>query len=245
MSKELKKVDPQGIVVPDGFSVEKLLSQAIDKGVTVDTMERLLAMRRELKKEHSEEAFNSAMAMFQAECPVIKKEKSVQNKDGNSVRYKFAPLDSIVKQTKDIIRKHGFSYTFDTIVEGLTVKAICKVTHDQGHSETSQFQVSIDGKAFMNEQQKFASALTFAKRYAFCNAFGILTGDDDNDGKSNDKVEASSYEKVLGLIKSSKIVGNLIKIDELIVKDKTLTEDQKKSLAKMIRDKVSQIENNG
>ena len=28
-----------------------------------------------------------------------------------------------------------------------------------------------------------AAAQTFAKRYAFCNAFGILTGDDDNDAQ--------------------------------------------------------------
>jgi hypothetical protein len=35
----------------------------------------------------------------------------------------------------------------------------------------------------MNEPQRFASALTFAKRYAFCNAFGILTGDEDDNAE--------------------------------------------------------------
>ena len=37
---------------------------------------------------------------------------------------------------------------------------------------------------FMNRQQSFASATTFAKRYAFLDALGILTGDDDNDARS-------------------------------------------------------------
>src|SRR3990167_3791525 len=35
----------------------------------------------------------------------------------------------------------------------------------------------------MNAAQKVASALTYAKRYAFCNAFGILTGDADDDAR--------------------------------------------------------------
>ena len=39
----------------------------------------------------------------------------------------------------------------------------------------------IDKDAFMNSQQQYGSASTFSKRYAFCNAFGILTGDEDND----------------------------------------------------------------
>ena len=33
----------------------------------------------------------------------------------------------------------------------------------------------------MSQTQVEAAALTFAKRYAFCNAFGILTGDEDTD----------------------------------------------------------------
>jgi hypothetical protein len=37
----------------------------------------------------------------------------------------------------------------------------------------------------MNEQQKYASALTFAKRYSFCNSLGILTGDEDTDGRTD------------------------------------------------------------
>jgi hypothetical protein len=33
----------------------------------------------------------------------------------------------------------------------------------------------------MSDTQVTAAALTFAKRYAFCNVFGILTGDEDNE----------------------------------------------------------------
>ncbi len=231
------------VAVKQDFSIEKLLSEAVKSGATIETMERLLAMRRELKAEKAQEEYNAAMSDFQKDCPIIKKDKQVLNKDKSSVRYKFAPIDSILRQTKEFIQKHGFSYTINTKVEGLTVKAICKVTHTFGHSEESEFQVPIDPDGYMNNQQRFASALTFAKRYAFCNAFGILTGDEDNDAKSNDKVEPGAYEKVLGYIKTGKTIGYLIKVEESLNADSALTKAQKEGLTKMLRDKVAILEN--
>lgn len=165
-------------------SAEALISRAIDKNVSVETMEKLLAMRRELKKEFAKEMFDESMAKFQGECPVIGKDKAVLNKDKTTTRYKYAPLDIIVKQAQEYLKNNGFSFSINTEVENSWVTAICKVTHKLGHSEISQFKIPIDPEAFMNQQQKFASALTFAKRYAFCNAFGILTGDEDDDGIS-------------------------------------------------------------
>lgn len=169
-------------IAPQNQSAESLISQAINKGVSVDTMERLMKMRREMKEEYAKEQFDKSLADFQSECPVIKKTKNVLNKDKVSTRYKYAPLDAIVNQVRPLLQRHGFSYSINAKVENSTVMAIMKVTHRAGHSETSEFQIPIDPDAFMNQQQKFASALTFAKRYAFCNAFGILTGDDDDDG---------------------------------------------------------------
>ncbi|MFA5050994.1 MAG: ERF family protein [Patescibacteria group bacterium] len=245
--KEVKVVEEKKEVaeIKNDFSIQQLLSEAVAKGVPVETMERLLVMRRELKAEQALEAFNSSMAIFQRECPIIKKDKVVMNKDKTTARYKFAPLESIIRQTRTLIEKNGFAYSFDTKTELKTVKVFCKVTHILGHEKVSEFQVDIDPESYMNAQQKYASALTFAKRYAFCNAFGILTGDTDNDAKSNDKEEKSSYQKVLEIIKSSKTVGNLIKTDELVKSSQNLNTKEKEQLSKMIKDKVGEIEKNG
>ena len=161
-------------------SAEVLISQAIEKNVPVETMERLLAMRTQLKAEAAKEAYNTAMSAFQSECPTIVKSSSVKGKDGKD-RYKFAPLDAILKTVKPLLKTHGFSYSVDTIVEENWVTVMCKTTHSDGHSEVSQFKVPVDKDGYMSQPQKFASALTFAKRYAFCNAFGILTGEEDDD----------------------------------------------------------------
>jgi len=197
-----KKIKESKEMVMVNNQAEILIAQAIDKGVPVDTMERLLVMRRELKAEHAKEQFHKAMATFQSECPIIKKTKPVYNKDGKTVRYRYAPIDSILNQVKGLIQKYGFSYTIDTVNENEKVKAICTVTHAAGHSQTSSFDLPIDKSAFMNNQQQFASALTFGKRYAFMNAFGILTGDEDNDAKgASDSMDVQKgFDKLMKMI---------------------------------------------
>lgn len=162
------------------FSIETLLEKAVENKVDVGTMEKLLNMRKQLKEEWAKEKYFEALSNFQNELPVLKKTSVVKNKDG-SVRYKYTPLEDIITQTKDLIKKHGFSYYIDSKIEGGYVVATCKVFHLSGHSETSQFFAPIDNDAYMNAPQKVASALTYAKRYAFCNAFGILTADEDDD----------------------------------------------------------------
>jgi hypothetical protein len=165
------------------------ISQAIEKNVPAETIERLLAVWQQVKAENARDAFTEAMSAFQGECPVIEKKKVVRNKDG-TIRYTYAPLEKIVVAVKDILRKNGLSYTLDTTHKEGHVKAICKVTHILGHAETSSFEVPIDTEGFMNQPQKYASALTFAKRYAFCNALGILTGDEDDDATNADTEHA-------------------------------------------------------
>lgn len=178
----MKKEKGVAVVSPQGTSIEAILSQAIDKGTPVETMERLLAMRRELKAEAAKEAYDRAMAAFQAECPTIEKTKAVKTRDGQ-LAYKYAPIESIVKQVAPYLQKHGFSYSTGMELKESGVKVTVRTTHELGHSEESSMEVPLGNKtAVMSDTQVTAAAQTFAKRYAFCNAFGILTGDEDNDG---------------------------------------------------------------
>lgn len=165
------------------ISVERIISTAIQSNVPVETMERLLAMRKDLKAEFAKERFDEAMAQFQGECPVIKKTKAGGKTHSGQVAYYYAPLESIVEQVKDLITKHGFSYLVKTEPKDNAVKVTVIVKHTSGHSESSNVEVPLGTRTgVMSAPQVTASAITFAKRYAFCNAFGILTGDEDNDG---------------------------------------------------------------
>lgn len=168
-------------VVQQTNSVDVLIGKAIEKGMTAETMEKFLAMRRELKAEAAKEAFDSAMADFQGDCPIIEKKKSAKNAQG-TVMYSYAPLDSIVEQVGSIISRHGLSYSFETDNKPERVAVTCIVKHRAGHQEKSVMETSLGNKTqIMSGPQQIAATVTFNKRYAFCNAFGIMTGDEDID----------------------------------------------------------------
>ena len=171
---------------------EVLISQAIDKGSPIDTLERLMALRKEVLAEKAREAFNAAMAAFQDECPVIEKTKVVRTKSGAEA-YKYAPIESIVSQVKGVIQKHGFRYSTTMKLGEKTVTVFCRVVHHLGHEEVSEMEVPIsEGTQIMSKSQVVAAASTFAKRYAFLNAFGIMTGDEDNDAAKQEEPQAKA-----------------------------------------------------
>lgn len=160
-----------------------LIAKAIDANVSIDTMERLLALRDRLQAEQARQQFFAALAAFQGACPIIPKSKTATiTSQRGSYKYSYAPLDVIVRHVSPLLQQHGLSVSFNTaIVDGTLLVSSCTVHHVAGHHETSDFRVPIDAEARMNDAQKVASASTYAKRYAYCNALGILTGDEDDD----------------------------------------------------------------
>lgn len=197
-------------------SVDSLLSQAVKAGASIDTLERLMALRKEMQAEAAREAFNLAMAAFQAECPVIKKTKSVKTNEGK-VAYSYAPIDSVIEQVKVLLQKHGFRYLVTMEYKDDKVKAICRITHTLGHEEISSFEVPLGNKTqIMSQSQVVAAASTFAKRYAFLNAFGIMTGDEDSEEALAVKDGVDQTDEVLDALRKCDslkvyrvIIGNI------------------------------------
>lgn len=202
---------------PVSISIEAIITQAIANNVPIETMEKILAMRRELKQEYAKEQFNKSMSAFQAECPAIIKTKVVKTNSGQDA-YRFAPLDAIIAQTKELIRAHGFSYRIQTETLTDSVKSTCIVQHSEGHSEQSSFEVPLGNRTnVMSQTQVVAAALTFAKRYAFCNAFGIMTSDEDTDAKKETLSPIEAIDKLKGALTLEELkitylsLGNLTK----------------------------------
>lgn len=178
-------------------SVEGFISAAIQQQLPVETIERFLAMRKELKQDQAKEAFTIAMANFQKDCPVIAKTKIVKDKQGQE-RYRFAPIDSIILQVKHVLGANQLSYDFteERNKEEGTVTVTCTITHSLGYTKSSSFTVEIGEESFMTDTQKYAARNTFAKRYAFCNVLGIATGDEDTDAKEIQSPETKKQAKL-------------------------------------------------
>ena len=169
------------------LSPQELLGKAIAKG-DINTLERLLQMRRELEEERAKKEYMQALARFQRICPVIPKTKIVRNKakDGEegTIRYRYAPLDLIIGLVHQPLADCGFSYMIEGEQKENAFTAIVQGYHAGGHSKSSRMTVPIMASDYMTAPQSVASAQTFSKRQAFCNLWGIVATDTDDDAQS-------------------------------------------------------------
>lgn len=217
MKKEIIEIkEPKG-----NPTVEVLISQAITEKLPIETMEKLFALKERHDANVAKEAYVSAMSTFQSVCPIIEKTKKVLNKDGRTVRYQYAPIDAIAEQIKKPLADNGLSYKWEVENKVGFINATAIVTHRLGHSEKSSFEVPIDTEGYMTAPQKYASALTFAKRYSLCNILGISTGEEDTDATD------VGGEKDVKDVKS-KIVFLLRSLGKETKDKDTITQDVKK-----------------
>lgn len=185
-SKKIKKSTAIQVKNIKGDEVSGFIQQAIESKLPVETMERLFTLLKDVKAEKARESFVVALAEFQSTVPIIKKTKKVLNKD-SSLRYMYAPMDSVIEQIKGPLAKNGFSYNWDSTREEKHIKVICKLTHINGHSETSTFDIPIVESQYMTSPQSYATAQSYAKRYTLLNVLGIGTADEDTDATDSVK----------------------------------------------------------
>lgn len=208
------------------INIEILIQQAINKKVSISALKEILDMREKLKKEWAKEEFNKSMSGFQSECPIIKKTKGVKTKSG-ATAYKYAPIEVLDADTKKLREKYGFSYKTDqqTFLDNneRQVKAIVTVTHKFGHSEVTEMTVPLGNKTdIMSNSQVTAAAYTFAKRYAFKNAFGITEIDEDDETllKKLDENKLDLDDESINKINNAKDKKELIEITNKLGREK-------------------------
>jgi len=221
-TKQETKQEIEIIESPQIQSVESLISKAIENGLTAETMEKFLAMRRELKAEFAREEFIKAMSAFQSECPIVKSSKDGGKvKETGKVAYRYAPMEDVANdEIRKLIAKNGLSYTIKSGRKDGVFFATCIKSHIAGYSEETTFEVSTASKTgVMSEAQAEAAAMSFATRYAFRNAFGIIVGGDDDEDKlsESEKKQFDSLKKEMsdGAIHYRKEIDKADSIEKL------------------------------
>lgn len=185
--------------------VMSIMRLVVERGGSVETLERLVALKERVDDRAAAEKFNAAMAAFQAECPSIQRKSIAEfaTNGGGKMAYRFATLDQINKVTQPLLSKHGLSRTWDSSVEGDKLKCVCTIRHVGGHSQSASFTCPTESKAGMSAQQKFASALTYAERQSLIQVLGLTTCDPDIDGATLAPITFEQVEKLEALIKTS------------------------------------------
>lgn len=173
------------MVMPPALTPIDLLHAAIERGIDPAGIKTLSEVMLSMQARQAEQAFNTALARFQAECPVVLKKKSIAfpTKSGGSFTSRYAEMSSIVEEVRELLTNCGFSYSFDREVDEKTVRVWCVIRHTEGHQTRTLFSVPLDKGNKLSDAHAVAGATTFCERYAFRGALGITTGDVDNDGK--------------------------------------------------------------
>src|SRR5262245_21390159 len=74
-----------------------LIAQAIEKGLDVESLERLMALYERWQTEQARRAYTEALAKFQSIIPRLPKKKRVKfpSKSGGEVDYFYCPLSDM------------------------------------------------------------------------------------------------------------------------------------------------------
>lgn len=176
---------PEGERLPAGADdgVNALIRMALQDDVSVEKLERLMAMKERHEEREARRAFFHSRASFQEECPPILKAKDGLRTKSGKVVSKYAPLDQILTTAGPVLRKHGFSWSWNSRTEDGQQHIDCVLTHEMGHSEVSTFSAPVQKiSSLTSGAQDHAGAATYGRRQSFVMVTGIYTADEDMDG---------------------------------------------------------------
>lgn len=228
------KVDSQSPALP----LDSLYRMAVEKDFDAEKMQKVIDIVNAERARQSREAFEFNFAEMQRELPAIVKDKSAKDRGGKET-YRYASLESVLKQVQSIVWKHGFSYSWrnETVADGAT-RVICSIS-GYGHTREAYFDIPIlEASAWTNAIQQMGSATSYGKRYSLCSALGITIQDEDDDGKSFDLDEIMATSEAVGKIKAATSLEELGKLwagiyneyksDDALIKLLIAAKDEKK-----------------
>jgi hypothetical protein len=178
-----------------------LLAMAVEKGADPDQLGKLLDLQERFERNEAAKAFGVALAKFQAACPPIVKNRSIDLGGGKGPLY--ANLDDIIRVVAPVLRDCGLAVTFSaSITDAGMLRAVCKV-HCGAHVEVSEITLPVPAQMRVNDTQKMGAALSYAKRYALCAALNIVVTDEDNDAAALDMefVTDAQAQEIVDLLK--------------------------------------------
>jgi hypothetical protein len=186
-----------------------MIQMAVEKGMTGEDLQALLAARREWEADEAKKSYNHALADFQREAPIIEKADKAHNK-------KYAALDRIWRTVRPLLTEKGLSVTWHKTTintDGNICSLKGELAHRDGHSVPLERDVPMPSIVTgQNAAQQAGSAETYGKRYALCAALGIVTGEDDDAGLCGETITAKQMTELTALL------------DQIDDRDKVLTD---------------------
>jgi hypothetical protein len=130
-----------------------------------------------------EAAFAQALANVQAAMPKVGKSNTatVPTKAGGSYTYKYADLADIFEKVMPLLAANGLAWIAKpTLSHNDAFVLRYALLHKDGHREAGEYPLPHPSSG---TPQSIGSAITYARRYAFCAMVGVVA-DVDDDGKA-------------------------------------------------------------
>lgn len=165
-----------------------LLSDAIQKGMSIDVIREIKAMAKEMADEEAARAFSVAFAAFKAEVVTVIRGKEVT--DGPLKGRRYAELHSFVDAATPALAKHGLSHSWSvTRDEKDWIEVTCTIEHSLGGKKQVSQGGPPDSGGAKNPLQARISTVTYLERSTLKAVTGLAEKGDDDDGGNVDTGE--------------------------------------------------------
>lgn len=166
---------------PSPGSPTHLLMMAVERGMSLEYLERLIGLQERMEARDAEKAFNQAVADLRGE--VIRIEKNQTIKDGPMKGKSYADLQSWVHGVSEALSKHGLSVRWSPLEDSKEwIRIECILRHRSGHKDAASFSGPPDTSGAKNAMQARASTVSYLERYTLKMVLGLAEGGDDDDG---------------------------------------------------------------
>lgn len=212
---------------------QALLAEAVKTGAPIETIERFVALAKEVRAMQAKQAFDEAKAEFQRTCPPIYKSRTATIRPGFS--YKFAPLEDVTGIAYPIMAPLGLSTRWRTRPEGASIYVACILSHVLGHSEESgELPMPVaTGDSGATPPQRIGIAVAYGKRYTLLSVLGLATEEEDTDAQAgsqgttqHERIEGSGGQSAHGQPLDSLITEPQLKRLMAIASGQKWTEEQ-------------------
>lgn len=201
-------MDQQTEIVPAGAGLPStLLRQAVEKGASLDTLERLMALYERSERLQARKEFDDAISRAKSEMPRIIKSRRAgydsKRADARRTEYQYEDLADIMDAIDPVLAKHGLSIRWRTSSEiNLPIVVTCILSHRAGHFEENSLSGPRDDSGSKNPLQAIGSTVAYLQRYTVKATLGLAAArDDDAETAGPDRVARINADQVAALIK--------------------------------------------
>lgn len=159
-----------------------LIDALSNPNISVDQIERIASLERDLVAREARVAYAAALSRMQTELPIIQERGGIKDRAGN-VMSRYALWEDIVGVVTPVLARHGFSLTFRTSSADALVTVTGVLTHCEGHEERTSLTLPIDSSGAKNVVQSIGSSTSYGKRYTASALLNLRSGtSEDDDG---------------------------------------------------------------